>query len=113
MAKFQKLNSMIARLEARLDELEAQGIDITKLGDPVKQAETRARWAASAKKRAAKQEKAKVAAVATAAATWTIGDAIVTRRGERGVVTAIEGSVLAIDVAGVSRKFAAAMVRAA
>jgi hypothetical protein len=109
MAKFQKINSILDRMDDRLDQLEAQGVDITKLAKPG----ARNLVADGLRKAAAKLEANRAAATAKAQAEWSVGDAIVTRRGEHGVITAIEGWSLVVEIDGQVRKFAAPMVKAA
>jgi hypothetical protein len=109
MAKFQKLNSVLDRMNDRLDRLEAQGVDTTKLADP----KGRNLVAEGLRREAAKLETSRAIATAKAQAEWNVGDMIVTPRGERGTVTAIEGRHLVLEIAGASRKFSASKVKRA
>ncbi|RIA37454.1 hypothetical protein DFR49_3339 [Hephaestia caeni] len=100
MARFQKLNDALARMEARLDELEAQGVDITKLpktNSPL----ARKIKAASRRERerfVVRQERG-VAAAATAATAFFIGQAVRCRRGE-GKVVEVAPNAISIDLNG-------------
>ena len=109
MAKFQKLNSVLDRMNDRMDELAAQGVDITKLAN----SNGRNLVAEGLRKEAARLEANRAAAIAKAEADWNVGDAIITRRGDRGVVTAIDGWNLVVEIDGAQRKFAASMVKRA
>lgn len=117
MTKFKKLNVILDKAHDRLDQLEAQGVDIQAMRNTPQAKERQAamarKIAASEKRAAAKHEANRSAVIANAAANWNVGDAIITRRGDRGVVTAIEGMNLVCDFDGTSRKFAASMVKAA
>lgn len=62
---------------------------------------------------AAKLAASRAKATAAAASAWHVGAAILTRRGERGIITAIEGWNLVVEIDGAARKFAASMVKAA
>lgn len=111
MAKFQKINSMIDRMEARLDELEAMGVDITKLSTP----ESRRRQHEANRREAKQCAAAKVKGAAdakAAAATFAIGQTLRNPRGDQGVVVSISHTIVELEINGAARKFAPAMLRA-
>ena len=116
MARFQKLNNAIDRIMARMDELEAQGIDITKLQPSP---EALARNAANAKARAVKAAKASVAhkaSEAAAGAALSVGQ-LVWCRGASPLapvaITAIAGSVVTVMIDDRARQFTAGSLKAA
>lgn len=115
MAKFQKINELCDRAMARMDELGDEEIQRRRNTPEAKalQAEMSRKFVVASKRAASKLEADRKAAVAAAQSAWNAGDRVVTRRGDTGVVVAIDGANLVIDFDGTVRKFAAAMVRVA
>lgn len=112
MAKFQKINDFCDRAMARMDELGDAEIQ-RRCNTPeakVRQAAFAKKLASANKREAAKLEARRALATTKAQAAWNIGDAVVTRRGERGVIAAIDGWNLVLNIDGKTRKFSASMV---
>lgn len=103
MAKFEKINAVLDAAHARLDQLDAAGVDITKLST-----KPAGDWLARDTKRfEARQAKA------AANNAWAVGALVITPRDETGVIVAIDGHNVVLEIAGGERKFSAKMLRAA